>query len=81
MVNKLGEYLYWRINNDQEKLARSRPRNLNGLYINKHDLQSYVWDYFNIGLDETNEPVGEELDSNESYWDDRDDYIYKSGNK
>jgi len=45
------------------------------LYINKHDLQSYVWDYFNIGLDETNEPVGEED------WDDRDDYIYKSGNK
>ena len=75
MVNKLGEYLYWRINNDQEKLARSRPRNLNGLYINKHDLQSYVWDYFNIGLDETNEPVGEE------YWDDRDDYIFESGNK
>ena len=48
---------------------------MNGLYINKDDLQSYVYDYFNIGLDETNEPVGEE------YWDDRDDYIYKSGNK
>jgi len=67
--------------NDQEKYARSRPRNLQGLYIGKKDIQSYVWDYFNIGLDETNEPVGEELDSNESYWDDREEYILKSGNK
>ena len=75
MVNKLGEYLYWRINNDQEKLARSRPRNLNGLYINKHDLQSYVWDYFHIGLDETGEPVEEE------YWDDRQEYIYNRKEK
>ena len=54
---------------------------MNGLYITKRDIQSYVWDYFHIGLDETNEPVGEELDSNESYWDDRDDYIFESGNK
>ena len=61
--------------NDQERYARSRPRNLQGLYIGKRDIQSYVWDYFNIGLDETNEPVGEE------YWDDREEYILKSGNK
>ena len=26
---------------------------MNGLYITKKDLQRYVWDYFNIGLDET----------------------------
>ena len=68
MVNKLGEYLYWRINNDQEKLARSRPRNMNGLYITKKDLQRYVWDYFNIGLDETGIKSFEE-----KYWDDRDE--------
>ena len=61
--------------NDQERYARSKPRNLQGLYIGKRDIQSYVWDYFNIGLDETNEPVGEE------YWDDREDYILESGNK
>ena len=68
MVNKLGEYLYWRINNDQEKLARSRPRNMNGLYITKKDLQRYVWDYFNIGLDETGVKSFEE-----EYWDRRDE--------
>ncbi len=68
MVNKLGEYLYWRINNDQEKLARSRPRNMNGLYITKKDLQRYVWDYFNIGLDETGIKSFEE-----EYWDRRDE--------
>jgi hypothetical protein len=68
LVNKLGEYLYWRINNDQEKLARSRPRNMNGLYITKKDLQRYVWDYFNIGLDETGIKSFEE-----EYWDRRDE--------
>ena len=48
MINKLGEYLYYRIMNDQERLARSKPRNLQGLYIGKRDIQSYVWDYFNF---------------------------------
>ena len=75
MINKLGEYLYKRISKDQESFSTTRPRTHYGLYINSKDLQRYVWDYFNIGLDETNEPVGEE------YWDDREDYIYKSGNK
>ena len=68
MVNKLGEYLYWRINNDQEKLARSRPRHMHGLSITKKDLQRYVWDYFNIGLDETGIKSFEE-----EYWDRRDE--------
>ena len=68
MINKLGEYLYNRIMNDQEVMSRSRPRNLQGLYVNKQDIQSYVWDYFNIGLDETGVPNREEV-----YWDERDE--------
>ena len=68
MINKLGKYLFERICNDQEKLSRKRPRNLYGLYINEKDLQQYVWDYFNIGLDETGIKSFEE-----QYWDDRDE--------
>ena len=74
MINKLGEYLYYRIMNDQERYARSRPRNLQGLYIGKRDIQSYVWDYFNLGLDETRAPSREE-----PYWDDRDESDFEIG--
>ena len=77
MINKLGEYLYNRIMNDQEALSRSKPRNLQGLYVSKQDIQSYVWDYFNIGLDETGVLNSEEaslgLDHQEVYWDERDE--------
>ena len=68
MINKLGEYLFQRICNDQERLSRKRPKNLWGLYINKKDIQQYDWDYFNIGLDETGIKSFEE-----KYWDDRDE--------
>ena len=80
MINKLGEYLYYRIMNDQERLARSKPRNLQGLYIGKRDIQSYVWDYFNLGMDETRAPSREEpLGSEEPYWDDRDESDFGIG--
>ena len=52
MINKLGEYLFKRICRDQEELQRKRPRNNYGLYIQPKDLQRYVWEYFNIGIDE-----------------------------
>ena len=42
MINKLGDYLFQRICNDQERLSRKRPKNLWGLYINKKDIQQYV---------------------------------------
>ena len=66
MINKLGKYLFERICNDQERLSRKRPRNLYGLYINEKDLQQYVWDYFNICLDETG------VKPFENYWDERE---------
>ena len=50
-ANKLGYYLWKRINQDQEKLARTRPMNLYGLYINQSDLNEYIRDYFNYGVD------------------------------
>ena len=70
MINHLGDYLFQRICNDQETLQRKRPKNIYGLYITKKDIQKYVWDYFNIGLDETGVKSKEE-----NYWDDRDEVL------
>ena len=64
MINKLGEYLFQRICNDQG--VRKRPKKLGTLHKQK-DIQQYVWDYFNIGLDETG------TNHQEKYWDDRDE--------
>ena len=70
-ANKLGYYLWKRINQDQEKLARTRPMNLYGLYINQADLNEYIRDYYNYGMD-WDDTSKEELAWKE-YWDERDD--------
>jgi len=72
MINKLGEYLFQRICNDQERLSRKRPKNLWGLYINKKDIQQYVWDYFNIGIDEDGLMEAEINKPFNNYWDESD---------
>ena len=53
MVNKLGEYLYRRICRDQEQLSNTRPHNTYGLYVQPHDIQRYIHDYNNYGIDYT----------------------------
>ena len=53
MFNKLGHYLYKRICKDQKKLSKSRPMNMYGLFINDKDIQRYVNDYMNYGIDYT----------------------------
>ncbi len=79
MINKLGEYLFKRICKDQELFTTTRPRNTYGLYINSKDLQSYVWDYFNIGIDEDGFMCSDDLYETkinkpfDHYWDDRDE--------
>ena len=79
MINKLGEYLYKRISKDQESLSRTRPRTHYGLYINSKDLQGYVWDYFNIGIDEDGLECGDDLYETridkpfDNYWDDKEE--------
>ena len=50
-ANKLGYYIWKRINQDQEHLSRVRPRNLVGLYVNEKDIHRYIMDYFNYGFD------------------------------
>ena len=81
MINKLGEYLFQRICNDKERLSRKRPKNLWGLYINKKDIQQYVWDYFNIGIDEDGLVCSDDLYETQidkpfdNYWDEKDPEI------
>ena len=72
-ANKLGYYLWKRINQDQEKLARTRPMNLYGLYINQFDLNEYIRDYFNYGVD-WDDTSKEEL-WEKRYWDEKDNDI------
>lgn len=72
-ANKLGYYLWKRINQDQEKLARTRPMNLYGLYINQSDLNEYIRDYFNYGVD-WDDTSKEEL-WEKRYWNEKDNDI------
>ena len=72
-ANKLGYYIWKRINQDQEKLARTRPMNLYGLYINQSDLNEYIRDYFNYGVD-WDDTSKEEL-WERRYWDEKDNDI------
>ena len=72
-ANKLGYYLWKRINQDQEKYRRERPMNMWGLYINQSDLNEYIRDYFNYGFD-WDETSKEELWEHR-YWDEKDEDI------
>ena len=64
-ANKLGYYLWKRINQDQENYRKTRPPNIRGLYFNRKDLDSYIRDR-NKSLDEIIWDLGMNLPS----WDD-----------
>ena len=53
MLNKLGHYIFKRICKDQEVLRKNRPMNTYGLYVQPKDVQRYVDDYMNYGIDYT----------------------------
>ena len=72
-ANKLGYYLWKRINQDQESFRNTRPKNIRGLYLNQSDLNEYIRDYFNYGFD-WDDTSKEELAWKE-YWDERDDDV------
>ena len=50
-LNKLGHYIFKRVCKDQQLLRKSAPMNTYGLYVNGRDIQSYVNDYLNFGID------------------------------
>ena len=66
-MNKLGQYIFQRICKDQEDLARTRPMNMYGLYVNSNDIQNYVHEYTNYGYDYDGEECAD--DKFERYWD------------
>ncbi len=67
MYNKLGKYIFQRICKDQEDLHRTRPMNMWGLYVNGNDIQRYIWEYTNYGMDWNGEECAD--DRWENYWD------------
>jgi len=50
-LNKLGHYIFKRVCKDQQLLRKSTPMNTYGLYVNGRDIQRYVNDYLNFGID------------------------------
>ena len=67
MYNKLGQYIFQRICKDQDDLQRTRPMNMWGLYVNGNDIQKYIWEYTNYGMDWNGEESAD--DKWERYWD------------
>ena len=67
MYNKLGQYIFQRICKDQDDLRRTRPMNMWGLYVNGNDIQRYIWEYNNYGMDWNGEESAD--DKWERYWD------------
>ena len=54
MINKLGDYIFKRIQKDNSDFRniKYKPReSMTGLYIISKDIQRYVNDYFNYGID------------------------------
>ena len=50
-LNKLGHYIFKRVCKDQKLLRKSRPMNTYGLYVNGRDIQCYINEYLNYGMD------------------------------
>ena len=69
-ANQLGFYLWKRINQDQESFRKTRPKNTRGLYFNQSDLNEYIRDYYNYGMD-WDDTSKEEL-AWKNYWDEKD---------
>ena len=69
MLNKLGHYIFKRICKGQSLFKRSRPMNSYGLYIQPQDIQEYINDYMNYGIDYTGSDNISAEDTIERYWD------------
>ena len=69
MLNKLGHYIFKRICKAQSLFKRSRPMNSYGLYIQPQDIQEYINDYMNYGIDYTGSDNISADDTIERYWD------------
>ena len=72
MLNKLGHYIFKRICKDQEVLRKKQAMNRYGLYVRPKDIQRYISDFTDYGLDYTGDDNISADDRIERYWDDPD---------
>ena len=42
MIDKLGHYIWLRINKDQEVLKQTKPMHMSGLYVSPKHIQKYM---------------------------------------
>jgi len=73
-LNLLGDYIFKRIqkdNSDNRNIYHKPKESLSGLYINAKDIQRYIYDYVNYGIDHMGDDECLE-DKIERYWDDPD---------
>jgi len=72
-LNLLGDYIWMRIQKENQIRKRTHPREyLTGLFINAKDIQRYIYDYINYGIDYTgddNISTEDAFDEIERYWD------------
>ena len=73
MLNKLGHYIFKRICKDQSLLRKKQAMNMYGLYIRPKDIQRYISDYTDYGIDYTGDDNMSSEDRIEKYWDDADE--------
>ena len=74
MINKLGHYIWRRIQKDNgnPENRKKRPRDMmSGLFLGSSDIQRYVNDYFEYGVDHMGDDECAD-DRIERYWDDPD---------
>ena len=69
-INLLGNYIFKRIQKDNVENRKTHTREyLTGLYIDSKDIQRYINDYFNYGIDYTGDDNISAEDKIERYWD------------
>ena len=68
-MNKLGHYIFKRICKDQALMKNKRPMNMYVLFVNTKDIQNYINDYMNYGIDYTGSDNISAEDTIERYWD------------
>jgi len=79
-INLLGHYIWRRIqkDNSNHEFRMKRPQEwITGLFVGSSDIQRYIDDYFNYGIDHMGGPdfeIDDECadDRIERYWDDAD---------
>ena len=78
-LNLLGDYIFKRMQKDNTDFRNTRykPReSMTGLYISSKDIQRYIYDYINYGIDHMGDDtcIEDEIerDEIERYWDDPD---------